>query len=268
MRGRWTVNLLLLILVAGLVTLARRDLERELEGQTLTGLAPADISDVALDRPGVSSMRLSRSGEGWRMEAPYVTAADGGRIDQLVGIASTPIHRVLPRAEGLQRLGLDPPGARLILNGLELRFGDLDPIGKRRYVAIGEQVYLIDDGFQHHLTARPEDYVARNLLPHGFSPEAGSLDGLPLPPKNLNELKGLTAERIDPLGEEISGRLLSVEPSHGEDALRFILSADGRSWTRLDLRLTYLLAQPPLWSVSEEIPAPDTTRPGQSPRPE
>jgi len=268
MRGRWTVNLLLLILVAGLVTLARRDLERGLEGQTLTGLIPADITDVVLDRPGKSTVRLSRSDGGWRMEAPYQTEADGGRIDQLVRIASTPIHRALPRTEGLQRLGLDPPGARLILDGLELRFGDLDPISKRRYAAIGEEVYLIDDGFQHHLIARPEDYAARDLLPRGFSPTAANLDGEPLPPEASNELTRLRADRLDPLRGEISGRLLSLETGDEGNALRFVLSADGRSWTRIDLRLTYLLAQPPLWSVSEEYPEPDTKTLEQPPQPE
>ena len=46
-----------------------------------------------------------------------------------------------------------------------LSFGDLDPIGQHRYVAIGEQVHLIGDGFQHHLIAGAENYVARALLP-------------------------------------------------------------------------------------------------------
>jgi hypothetical protein len=268
MRGRWTVNLLLLILVAGLSTAVHIDLERELEAGTLTGLTGSDIAEVVLDRPGNPTITLTRTRGGWRMQAPYEAAADGERVDQLVRIASTPVHRTLPAPADLKRLGLDPPGTRLTLNGLELRFGDLDPIGRRRYLAIGDRVHLIDDGFQHHLIARPEDYVDRRLLPAEFHPQGGNLEGEPLPAQALEELGGLTAERVEPLGDEISGRLISLVSGDGGQALRFLLSEDGRAWTRLDLRLTYLFADPPFWAVGEDNPQSDTAARAQPVRPE
>jgi hypothetical protein len=260
MRARWTVNLLLLILVAGLSTAVHLDLRRESKAGTLTGLVPEAIAEVALERPGLPAVRLVRSSGGWRMRTPYETAADAERIEQLVRIASTAVQRTLPGDEGLGRLGLDPPGARLLLDGLELRFGDLDPIGERRYVAVGDQVHLIDDGFQHHLIAPPEDYVDRRILPGDFRPGAGALEGGTLSAEALGDLNGLTAERVEYMGEEIAGRLLALESGKAGRALRFLLSPDGRAWTRLDLRLTYLLAQPPLWAVGDQ--GPETDAPG------
>ena len=267
MRRRWILNLLLLILVAALSTAVRQDLELELEVPTLTGLTPGDIAEVVLERPEAPAIRITRSPEDWRMEAPYKAEADGTRMDQLMRIASTPIHRTLPYAAGHQQLGLDPPGVRLTLDGLELRFGDLDPVDQRRYVAIGDQVYLIDDGFQHHLIASPEDYVDRRLLPAGFSPQTGTLDGEPLEAEALEELAGVRAERVEALGEEISGRLLSLESGKGGPTLRFLVTEDARLWSRLDLRLSYLVAQPPFWALGEDLskqPPPTSESPIQS----
>jgi hypothetical protein len=257
MTRRWALNLLLLILVAALATLVRRELEVSERISTLTGLEPDQIAEIVLDRPGDPEIRLARTSQGWRMQAPYEVAAEAGRVDQLVRIAATMVHRTLPNAPDAEGLGTDPGRVRLTLDGLGLRFGDTDPLGERRYVAVGDRVHLIDDGFQHHLLAAAEDYVARRLLPPGFRPGAGTLEGEPLPASALEELGGLTAERVEPLGEEISGRLLSLEPAGGEGSgLRFLISEDARVWTRLDLRLRYLLGEPPFWALGEEAPAP------------
>ena len=255
MTRRWALNLLLLILVAALATLVRRELEVSERISTLTGLEPDQIAEIVLDRPGDPEIRLARTSQGWRMQAPYEVAAEAGRVDQLVRIAATMVHRTLPNAPDAEGLGTDPGRVRLTLDGLGLRFGDTDPLGERRYVAVGDRVHLIDDGFQHHLLAAAEDYVARRLLPPGFRPGAGTLEGEPLPASALEELGGLTAERVEPLGEEISGRVLSLEPLEGGSGLRFLISEDARVWTRLDLRLRYLLGEPPFWALGEEAPA-------------
>jgi hypothetical protein len=250
MRARWTLNLLLLLLVALLSTLAQRDLERERRAAILTELDPTAIAEIVMERPGTPDVRLLREGGDWRMESPYRVPAEGGRIAQLVGIAATPVYRSLPQTGAAEGLGLTPARARLSLDGLVLRFGDTDPIDKRRYVAVGGQVHLIDDGFWHHLSAPAEAYVSRRLLPADLVPAVGELDGKTLPDGALAGLAALTAEEVVALEGEISGRLLALSTGEGGRSLRFLLSEDGRRWTRLDLRLTYVLAEPPAWAVA------------------
>jgi len=258
MRDRWLVNLLLLILVIALGTLMRWELEQGQRIAALTGLLPERITEIRIEQPGETRINLVRGTEGWRMESPYQVGAEAGRIGELAGIAATPVHRSLPKSAGSERLGLNAESLRLTLNGLVLRFGGVDPIGHHRYVAVGDQIHLIGDGFQHHLVAGAEEYVARALLPAGFSADAGTLSGVQLSPEQLAELGGLTAEVVEPLGSELSGRLLSLDADGAAQSLRFLVSGDGRSWARLDLRLRYLLATPPAWAVADPEPESDS----------
>ena len=101
MRTRWTVNLLLLVLVAVLSTAVQRQLERDRRVPTLTELEPSRIQAIELERPGQPLVRLERDANDWNMTTPFRTAADGTRIGQLVRIASTPVHRAnLQHAQG------------------------------------------------------------------------------------------------------------------------------------------------------------------------
>ncbi len=254
MRARWAVNLALLILVAVLGALAQREIEQERRILTLTGLDPARIDEIGLERPGKPSIRLLRDGSGWRMESPYQVAANAVRIARFTGIAATPVHRSLPETAAAERVGVEPGRVRLTLDGLVLRVGDIEPIDQRRYVAVGGQIHLIDDGFHHHLVAAAEDYVDPLLVPRGFHADAGVLDGEPLDGPALGELTDLRAERIVSLDEEISGRLLTLSDAQGDRSLRFLVSSDGRRWSRMDLRLAYLLADPPFWAIDEHDP--------------
>jgi len=257
MRNRWLVNLLLLVLVIGLGIWMRHDLEQGRRVATLTGLLPESITEVAIERSGDPAIRLVQGVSGWRMEAPYRVPADAERIAQLARIAATPVYRSLPRGAGREQLGLDPERVSLTLNGLVLRFGDLDPIAQHRYVAIGDQVNLIGDALYYHLLASPEDYVDRRLLPADFRAAAGSLDGKSLTSEQLASLDELSAESVEPLGSELVGRLLSFTSADGKQSLRFLVSPDGLVWSRLDLRLRYRLATPPAWAVAEAAVGPE-----------
>jgi hypothetical protein len=252
MGARWTVNLVLLAVVAVLSYGVHRELARGQRVQTLTELAPDSIAEIRLERPGQEHVALVRETEGWRMESPYRVAADDERIGQLGRIAATQVFRSMPEGDGGSRLGLKPGRALLHLDGLVLRFGDTEPIDQHRYVAIGGLIHLIGDGFQHHLLAPAEDYVSRVLMPDDFVPAAGTLGGKPLDDQALVELGALSAERVVRLGDEISGRLLNLTETQGGRGLRFLVSADGRRWSRLDLRLSYLLSEPPLWALGDD----------------
>jgi hypothetical protein len=264
--ARWLVNLGLLIVVAVLGAAAYRELGPGAGPLPLTALDPAQIAAVAIERPGEPAIRLARTPDGWRMEAPYQVAADQARIAKLLQVAAAPVRRSLPPGARPDRLGLDPARVRLALDGTPLRFGDTEPIGHWRYVAVGERIELIDDRFQHRLSAPATDYVSRRLLPPGFQADTAALDSRPLPSDALAELAGLEAARVVPAGERLSGRILTLGETDSGRLIRFLVSADGRRWTRVDLRLTYLLAQAPaaLGKVGQAPAEPPAAPDGKS----
>ncbi len=78
-----------------------------------------DVDTIVLDRGPRGSMRFERTGEGWAQTEPFVVAADGYAIRQLlVAAADLEYSRRISSEElgsetSLEQLGLDPPSASL-----------------------------------------------------------------------------------------------------------------------------------------------------------
>ena len=232
MKGRWLINAVLLALVLVLAALIQRDLDSARTPPTLSDLVASDLLLIEIAREGELTIQLGQSLQGWRLEAPLAVDADPERIDKLLAILDTPVHRSIPQAAAaLDQLDLASPRIRLRLNTLELAFGGIDPVGQYRYVASEGLIHLIDDRFYPLLIAPPLDYVSRRLLPRGFVPVFGRLAGVPLAADALDGLEELVAERIEPLTGEPSGSPVELKAEDGT-ALRFLVSEDRRRWSR------------------------------------
>lgn len=243
MTARWSVNLILLLVLGLLGLVIRHDLGLADRPQALVWTAAADLRLLEVERDGEPTIRLERTPDGWRMREPLEIDADPGHLDKLLGLLAVPVERSFPaQSAALAELGLEPVKLRLRLDDLTLDFGGLDPLAQRRYVAAQGLVHLIDDRFQHLLIAPPIDWCARTLLPRGKPPRFATLNGVPLAAGSLQALTGLTAERVEPLTGDLTGEPLQFKFADGS-ALRFLVSADRRRWSRLDLKLRYVLSE-------------------------
>lgn len=149
MSRRSLLNLALSGLVLSLLLLVWRLQPQALP--PLTPLLPEQVEKIQISDTAGREIRLeNRAGHWWLGQAP----ANEERIRQLLGICTTPsLQRFSAPAENLAEFGLAPAVIQLRLNELELAFGTTDPINGWRYVRSGDQIHLIGDGFQHHLTA-------------------------------------------------------------------------------------------------------------------
>jgi hypothetical protein len=259
MGRRWLVNLTLLAVLAVLGLAIRSELAREGRPQTLAGLDAADLSLIRLEREGEPVIRIERTPDGWQMREPMQADADPVHLKKLLEIVSAPVYRSVPaQSADLAELGLAPSKLRLQLDSLVLAFGGLDPLGQRRYVAADGLVHLIDDRFHHLLIAPAIDWVSRGLLPAGQPPAFATLGGVPLGPDGLTALAGLRAERVEPLTGELAGEAAQVKYRDGR-AVRFLVSEDRRRWSRLDLKLRYVLPDAP--RLAQDPSAVDPTPP-------
>lgn len=268
---RWLVNLLLAAIAGLLLLLAVSEHDRAQQQARLTPLAPEQIERIELARDDEPEIVLERIDDIWWMRRPIAAPADAERIGRLLPLAHARSTRTLPiDAVDLEQTGLARPRLRLKLDGLELRFGATEPIGEQRYVQVGDLAHLIDDRFLPYLSLQAPTLLSRRLLPPGFNPANGSIDGRPLGPDVVAALIGIEAERVEPLAGELSGQLLQIESADG-NALRFLVAEGGTRWSRLDQRLSWLFTTPPLVEADEdaglgmpEVP-PLQADPGPSP---
>ncbi|MGD8589262.1 MAG: hypothetical protein PVG22_10575 [Chromatiales bacterium] len=155
MSRRSLLNLLLSLLVLGLILLVWWLQPQGLP--PLTSLQPEQVERIRISDARGRDIRLEkRSGHWWLDQTP----ANEPRIEQLLGICTTPSLRRFPTAQrAMAEFGLADPALRLWLNDLELAFGTTDPINGWRYVRLDGQIHLIGDGFQHHLTAPAAAFI-------------------------------------------------------------------------------------------------------------
>lgn len=259
MKGRWLANLVLLVLVLLLAAAIRHELTESRMPPTLTELVASEMLLIEINREGEPKIELARSPQGWRMERPLRVDANSEQVESLLAILNTPVHRSFPeQAAALEELDLAPPRLRLRLDTLELAVGGIDPLGQHRYVASGGLVHLIDDRFYHLLIAPPIDYVSPRLLPRGFVPIFGRMEGAPLDLDSLTALAEVVAERVESRPGNLEGSPVELEAADGS-SLSFLVSADRRRWGRLDADLLHVLTEGP--SLAQDPHAIDPTPP-------
>lgn len=119
---------------------------------SLTGLEPAAIRAVRIERDDRPTLTLDRSAEGWRLLHPVDAPARRARVEQLLAIARAPVLASLATPQQPAEFGLAPPQAILQLDGVRLAFGDRDPTQRSRYVLTAAGLQVIDDLYFHLLT--------------------------------------------------------------------------------------------------------------------
>jgi hypothetical protein len=246
MSGRTRLNLLLVAAMMALAFATYLDLRQiDSAAPPLTQLDPSLIRHIRISDHRGRDIRLERQGDHWYMIHPYAVHADDDRIETLMGITSTPVHRRFSAAQHrLDSFGLAPVRLRLWLNNLEFAFGATDPIHFRRYVSQNGSIMLIDDGFQHHLTAPPESFVDPVPLPLRASVVRAQFDGNPLGPETAARWGATAAETVESQPWDGAGVRLWVELAQEQEILEFRILEQGRRWLRPDLGLAYRFGNP------------------------
>jgi hypothetical protein len=258
-RSRWALNLVLFLTLLLLAWVIRHEIEVTRSPPTLVGSGLPEPHLIEIARDGEPTIELERLAAGWRMRAPWDVDADPERIAALLTIREAPLLRSVPaEIAALGELGLDPVRLRLRLDTTDFAVGGLDPIHQWRYLASEGLVHLVPDRFYHLLIAPPIDYVARALLPRDPIGVFATFDGVPLSRETLDRLSALVVERVEPLTGDLPGSPFELSAMDGT-RVGYLVSEDGRRWSRPDLRLRYVLAEAP--ELIEDPGAIDPTPP-------
>lgn len=179
--NRSRLNLVLLVVAAGLGVGVWYSQEREEKGPPLTTLTADALTKIAIEHPGREAVRLEKRDGGWNLTAPSIARVDEFEINSLLGLVDREVKKSLDRDSiKLAELGLDPPKYTITLNDTSIGFGDVEPLDYRRYVKVGDVVSLIEDPPSAALDADYADLVAKSVLAMDAVIEKISVPGLTL----------------------------------------------------------------------------------------
>ena len=250
---------------------------------TLTPLKASEVTHIVIDRDDRPSVELSKENGEWWLVQPFRIAASRYRAEALAALAQEPTGaRYAVEGLDLARYGLDPGVAELHLNDTAIVFGNANPVNNKRYVRVGDAVYLISDNSFGVLTAEVASFVGPRLLPEGATVEALHMPGVGL--ERADEGWRLDPERPE-IGADDIQRLLkawedaealwakpySGRPATGAVELRLsgsqtlhfdILETDpDLVLARPDLELEYTLPSEQIHGLLELTPAPEESAP-------
>lgn len=175
---KWWITNIALLAVAGVLAwvayLASRG--REPQQFPLSTLAAAAVSHIRLERTGSAPLVLERTGNRWRITAPFSAPADPFQVQRLLAILDARATHRLGTGD-LARFDLDPPRMRLSLDETSFGFGAVNSATREQYVLTGGVVYTVEPRYGSALPVNAEDLVQKRLFEEDEVPVRFELEG-------------------------------------------------------------------------------------------
>jgi hypothetical protein len=165
MRRHTRTNLFLLVMVVLLGIAAFAELRREsaMARDPLTTIDTDRIRTLSIECLSCTARRFEKVGDQWFMRQPKDAPASANAVARLIAIVRAPVRFRRPAGElDASKLGLIPPLATLVVDGVPLKFGTTDAIHNDRYVEFGGTISLVPDRFSVLLFATPESELAES----------------------------------------------------------------------------------------------------------
>ena len=170
MKSRWLVNLVLLLLVAGIVTFLYLRPQSQEQGQKSYEISThklADFSRIRVEFPAKAPAVFEKIDGHWRIVEPYGARADLMSMQRMLSIVAAQSSVKFPGTD-LARFGLDKPKLRLKLDDEEFLFGTYNPVTSEQYVAYKDGVYLVSPAYAENASIQIEDLIDKNPLTPTF----------------------------------------------------------------------------------------------------
>ncbi len=168
MKKRWLINLVLLLVVAGVAAflyLRPQQQEQTEQSHELSTLKLADFSDLRVEFPAKAPVVFEKRDGYWYMQQPYTARADQGLVQRILSIVAATSKEKFP-ADNLSQFGLDNPKLKVKMGGEEFLFGTYNPVSNEQYVAYKGAVYMLDPGYSESAATQPIELISK----HPFKP--------------------------------------------------------------------------------------------------
>ncbi len=185
MNKRNQLNLALLVLIIIAASAAFLDsTDNSSSPPPITSLNQDEIKNITIKRADKKDIFLKKQHAQWLLIKPYNTATNQFRMDTLLRLVETIPKSSYP-LKNPERYGLQTPKLEVQFNkdksnAVSIKFGDSEPIKMRRYLSVGNKLYLTNDTFLYALNSVATDYINHKLLPDDFKIKQLDLPNLKL----------------------------------------------------------------------------------------
>ncbi|MEM7292003.1 MAG: DUF4340 domain-containing protein [Pseudomonadota bacterium] len=233
---RTAVNIMLYIGVIAMGLVTYYDVREEANDEPSVAVFDVDaVHQLTLHRPGYSTIVLQRKADSWYLTEPIDVEADDTRVEALLRLDSLDPSAAYSVTElDLTELGLGIPQATLNFGdeeqSIQILLGGLGPNQTRRYIQIGQWVWLVDDIYLPLVQGGLRAFARLALLPMGTTlsavrgPNGTTLTDSP----TLDAWHALQAAGIDPAHVQIMQTTPTVEltTQTGETLVYQLLTGD------------------------------------------
>jgi hypothetical protein len=167
MKSRWLVNLVLLVLVAGIAAFLylRPQPVNPSAPQiyTVSQLDPNSFTHLSISLPGKAPVLLEKREGRWFMNQPYQARADLATVGRVLSIVGATTKEKFP-ASDLARFGLDAPLLKVKIDNEEFSFGMYHPVTGEQFVAYKDAVYVLPTAYSDGAETQPLELLDKRLL--------------------------------------------------------------------------------------------------------
>lgn len=165
---RWIINYLLFILIIIFTWIGLKypiTEDQLINRNAITQLKAQDIDSIQIETAD-QRIELSKQAGQWYLTSPLQWLANNIAAERITTLATLEPQSRLPSHEiDLATLGLTIPKAVVNLNQQRIYFGTTNRIGNRRYLMVGDQVFLASDIHYPFLQAGVSGLLDNRLLP-------------------------------------------------------------------------------------------------------
>ena len=152
MKNRWLLNLVMLIVVAGLVSflyLRPKQVAEQENTYEISNYKLAEFNAITVEFPTKAPVTFAKVDGFWRLTAPNQTRADQASVQRILSIIAAKTKDKIVSTD-LEKFGLNSPSLKLKLyrdktNVEEFSFGTHNPVTDEQYVLHRNAIYLISN---------------------------------------------------------------------------------------------------------------------------
>lgn len=173
MKKRWLVNLLLLVVVAGLVTFLYVRPQGKPQGTKayeVSSLKLADFNALNIEFPSKAPVSFVKADGLWRMTKPYQLRADQQSVLRILSVVAATSNEKFSSTEpgALDKFGLSNPTLRIKMVDKDstevFTFGTYNPVTEEQYVAYKDAIYLLPSSYSEAGMVQPIEMIDKKPL--------------------------------------------------------------------------------------------------------